>query len=223
MAHASSFSTRRSWLHRLRGWLQPAAPAAPAHALVPRRAPYHTAGSAAFIGEINIFCGNFAPAGWVFCDGSLLSIADYSPLFDLIGTTYGGDGQDTFAVPDLRGRAPMHSGTGIDPSTGASLSPRITGEVGGAETVTLTLQQIPNHRHQLGVSSAPGTAASPQGTVPADGGNGSAQYTPDTANLLTQPTQVLGVAGGSQPHENMRPFLVVNYIISLYGAYPPQQ
>jgi microcystin-dependent protein len=212
MAHASSLTTRRSWLQRLRGWVRPAAPAAPAFA--PRRSPYHTAGSSTYIGEIAIFCGNFAPAGWVFCDGRLLNINEFDLLFNLIGTTYGGDGEYNFAVPNLCGRAPMHSGTGT------GLSSRIIGELGGTETVTLSSQQIPSHSHQLVVSSAAGTAASPQGTVPADGGNGSAQYTPDTGSLLTQPTQFLGVAGGSQPHENMQPYLAVNYIISLYGVFP---
>ena len=212
MAHASSFTTRRSWLHRLRGWLQPAAAAPAAPAFAPRRSPFRTASNSPFVGEIAIFCGNFTPAGWLFCDGSLLAISDYPAFFDLIGTTYGGDGQTTFAVPDLRGRVPLHSGSGF----------HIIGETGGTETVTLSLSQIPSHTHQLSVSSAAGTAASPLGNVPADGGNGSAQYTPDTANLLTQPTQVLGVVGGSQPHENMQPFLAVNYIISLFGVYPQQ-
>jgi microcystin-dependent protein len=215
MAHASSsLTTRRSWLQRLRGWWQPAAPAAPAFA--PRRSPYHTAGSSPYLGEIALFCGNFAPANWAFCDGGLVPISQYEDLFTLIGTTYGGDGEVTFALPDLRGRAPMHSGN----STGPGLSPRFLGEQDGTETVTLTLQQMPNHNHPLGVSSAPGTTASPQGAVPADGGNGSAQYTPDTANLLTQPAQFLGAVGGYQPHENMQPYLVVNYIISLFGVYP---
>jgi microcystin-dependent protein len=214
MAHASSSATRRSWLHRLRGWWQPAAPAAPAFA--PRRSPLNVNGSNPYIGEIAIFCGNFAPSGWVFCDGRLLSISDNEALFQLIGTTYGGDGENTFAVPDLCGRAPMHS------NSSGSLSYRGVGDVGGTETVTLSSQQLPSHSHQLGVSMAPGTTASPQGAVPADGGNGSAQYTPSTANLLTQPNQVLGGVGGNAPHENMQPFLVVNYIISLYGVFPSQ-
>jgi microcystin-dependent protein len=217
MAHASSSSTtRRSWLHRLRRWWQPAAQAPAAPAFAPRRAPYNTTGSDPYIGEIAIFCGNFAPYGWALCDGRLLPISDYSALFQLIGTTYGGDGEFTFAVPDLRGRAPMHTGTGT------GLSNRQIGEQGGTETVTLTTQQIPYHSHQLGVSTAPGTTASPQGAVPADAGNGSAQYTPNTVNLLTQPNQVLGVVGGSEPHENMQPFLAVNYIIALSGVFPSQ-
>jgi microcystin-dependent protein len=218
MAHASSSATRRSWLHRLRSWWQPAAPAPAAPAFAPRRSPLNINGSDPYVGEIAIFCGNYAPNGWAFCDGRLLSIGDNSLLFQLIGTTYGGNGETTFAVPDLRGRAPMHS----NPIPGPSLSNRQIGETGGTETVTLSTQQLPSHSHQLGVSTAPGTTASPLGAVPADGGNGSAQYTPSTANLLTQPSQVLGGVGGNTPHENMQPFLVVNYIISLSGTFPSQ-
>jgi microcystin-dependent protein len=214
MAHASSLTTRRSWLQRLQGLLRPAAvvPAAPAFS--PRRAPYSVNGSQPYVGEIAIFAGNFAPAGWVFCDGSLLPISEYDTLFNLIGTTYGGDGQETFAVPDLRGRAPMHSGNG------PGLSSRQLGEQGGAQEVTLTTQQIPSHNHGVAASNQPGTTASPTGAVPADGGNGSAQYTPDTGSLVKQPAQTLSAFGGSQPHTNMQPFLVVNYIISLYGVFP---
>lgn len=210
MAHASSSrTTRRSWLQRLQGWLRPAVPQAPAY--VPRRAVFSTNAYSPYIGEIDIFCGNFAPAGWAFCDGSLLPISDYDALFNLIGTTYGGDGQSTFAVPDLRGRAPMHSGNGY-----------IVGETGGAEQVTLTTQQIPSHSHVVPASTSPGTTASPSGAVPADGGNGSAQYTPDTGSLVKQPAQSLTTFGSSQPHENMQPFVAVNYIISLYGVFPSQ-
>lgn len=214
MASAFSLSTRRSWLQRLHGWLRPAAPVPAAPTFAPRRAPYHVNGSSPYIGEIAIFCGNFAPAGWAFCDGSLLLISEYDALFQLIGTTYGGDGEETFALPDLRGRAPMHAGSG------AGLTNRIIGETAGVEAVTLTVRQIPSHTHQPSVSTAPGTTASPQAAFPADGGNGSAQYTPDTASLLKQPAQNLGVVGGSQPHENMQPYLVVNYIISLFGVFP---
>jgi len=211
---SSSLSTRRSWLQRLNGWLRPAAPAPAAPAFAPRRAPYQVNGTTPYIGEIAIFCGNFAPAGWALCNGSLLAIGDYDALFQLIGTTYGGDGQDNFALPDLRGRAPMHM------SSGAGLNNHIIGETGGAEAVTLSLQQIPSHTHQPSVSTDPGTTASPQAALPADGGNGSAQYTPDTASLLKQPAQFLGAVGGSQPHENMQPYLAINYIISLYGVFP---
>lgn len=211
---SSSLSTRRSWLQRVHGWLRPAALAPAAPAFAPRRAPYQVNGTSPYIGEIGIFCGNFAPAGWAFCDGRLLAISDYDALFQLIGTTYGGDGQTNFALPNLSGRAPMHTGAGT------GLSPRSIGETGGEETVTLTTQQMPTHTHQPGVSTNPGTTASPQNAFPADGGNGSAQYTPDAASLLKQPAQFLGAVGGSQPHENMQPYLTVNYIISLYGIFP---
>lgn len=211
---STSLTTRRTWLRRLQGWLRPAAPAPMAPAFLPRRSPLNTNGSSPYMGEIAIFCGNFEPQGWAFCDGRELAISEHDALFTLIGTTYGGDGESTFCLPDLRGRAPMHSGQG------AGLQNHILGEQAGTETVTLTVQQIPSHTHQLSVSTLPGTSSSPLGTVPADGGNGSAQYTPDTANLLKQPAQVLGLVGGNQPHENMQPYLVVNYIISLYGIYP---
>ena len=215
MASASSSlstSTRRSWLQRLSGWLRPAAPAPAAPAFSPRRAPYSVHGRSPDIGEIAIFCSNFAPAGWAFCDGRLLPISDYDTLFQLIGTTYGGNGEDNFALPNLSGRAPLHTGGGF--------GNYIIGETGGVEAVTLSSQQIPSHTHQVAVSTDPGTTAAPQARVPADAGNGSAQYTPDTASLLKQPAQVLGAVGGSQPHENMQPYLVINYIISLYGVFP---
>ncbi|RTQ48477.1 phage tail protein [Hymenobacter gummosus] len=210
MAQAStSLTTRRSWLQRLQGWLRPAAPAAVAPTYSPRASVYGINGGQPYVGEIGIFCGNFAPVGWAFCDGSLLAISEYDTLYQLIGTTYGGDGQQTFALPDLRGRVPMHSGNGYTLS-----------ETGGVEQVTLTQQQIPSHSHFVPASTSPGTTASPSGAVPADGANGSAQYTQDTGSLVKQPAQNLPVVGGSQPHENMQPFLVVNYIISLYGIFP---
>ena len=214
MAHASaSPTTRRSWLQRLHGWLRPVAPAP---TFAPRRSPYSTNGTQPYVGEIAIFCGNFAPAGWAFCDGNCLPISEFDTLFQLIGTTYGGDGEFSFCLPDLRGRAPLH------PGGSPGLSNYILAETGGVEEVTLTTQQIPTHNHQLSVSTAPGTTAAPQGGVPADGGNGSAQYTPETASLLKQPAKNMGTVGGSQPHENMQPYLVVNYIISLYGVFPSQ-
>jgi microcystin-dependent protein len=179
---------------------------------------FGSGGSTPYIGEIAIFAGNFAPAGWALCDGSELPISENDALFQLIGTTYGGDGQETFCLPDLRGRAPLHHGN----SQGPGLGSHNLGELAGVEEVTLTTQQIPLHRHTPLVSSLPGTTASPSGAVPADGGNGSAQYTQDTGSLVKQPAQPMAPAGGSQPHNNMQPYLVVNYIISLYGAFPFQ-
>ncbi|GAB3826455.1 phage tail protein [Hymenobacter jeollabukensis] len=215
MAHAStSLSTRRSWLRRVQDWLQPAAPAPSAPSLTPRRSFLNVNANLPYVGEIAIFAGSFAPNGWFFCDGRLLPISEYETLFQLIGTTYGGDGESTFALPNLNGRAPMHF------VSGPGLGNRQLAEIGGQEEVTLTTQQMPSHNHTLAASTAPGTTASPSGAVPADGGNGSAQYTQDTGNLVQQPAQNLPVVGGSQPHQNMQPFLVVNYIISMFGVFP---
>ncbi len=164
-----------------------------------------------FIGEIRMFAGNFAPSGWALCDGQVLPIAENDALFTLIGTTYGGDGQETFALPDLRGRIPIHSGT--SPS-GISY---VIGEQGGAEEITLTSQQIPVHRHPL-ASPAPATSGSPPGNAfgAATGLNlyAEAEGIADLEGNLP--------AGGSQAHDNMMPYLAVNFIISLFGIFPSQ-
>lgn len=157
-----------------------------------------------YVGEIRMFAGNFAPAGWELCAGQLLSISEYETLFNLIGTTYGGDGQSTFAVPDLRGRAPLHQGNGI-----------ILAETGGVEEVTLTINQIPAHTHLLlANSSLTGRSSTPVNnvftTLPRF-------YTSATPQAQTPPP---GSTGGSQPHNNMQPYLVINYIISLFGIFP---
>jgi microcystin-dependent protein len=167
--------------------------------------------SSPFIGEIRLFGGNFAPAGWALCDGSILPISENDALFNLIGTTYGGDGQVTFALPDLRGRVPMHMGTG------PGGVPFVIGERSGAETVTLTQNQIPNHTH-LPVAA---TSAGP--TNPANAVWGyAAQARPYAAPPadINMDLAAVGTAGGSQPHENMMPFLGVNFIISLFGIFP---
>jgi microcystin-dependent protein len=164
-----------------------------------------------YVGEIRLFAGNFAPAGWMFCQGQLLPIAENEVLFVLIGTTYSGDGQNTFALPDLRGRVPVHQGQG------PGLSPRTLGAVHGTETVTLTPQQIPLHTHALHASSA---AAS--GTAPGDAllaATPVASYD-SAAGSVAMAAIAVGSAGGNQPHENMAPTLAVNYIISLFGIYP---
>lgn len=168
-----------------------------------------------FVGEIRIFGGNFAPAGWAFCDGQLMPISENETLFNLIGTTYGGDGQETFAMPDLQGRLPMHMGQGPGISQNMQL-----GESGGVESVTLTTQQIPSHAHPVIASTAPGFANRPTGMTPGASPNVDL-YTdgPVTDNLSPN---ALNPVGGSQPHENMQPFLVVSYIISLFGIYPSQ-
>jgi microcystin-dependent protein len=170
-----------------------------------------------FIGEIRIFAGNFAPAGWAFCDGALLDIATFDTLFNLIGTTYGGDGQSNFAVPNLQGRIVLHQGTGFT-----------LGQSGGVETVTLTTNQIPGHSHSYSAPLATvANAAAPDATtIPAQVQLGAASWKSSSlANqTLTMGTPALNSLtasdGGSQPHENMAPFLTVSYIISLFGVYP---
>ncbi|GCE77453.1 phage tail protein [Cellulomonas biazotea] len=169
-----------------------------------------------FIGEIRMFAGNFAPAGWEFCDGGLLAIAENDPLFALIGTTYGGDGQETFALPDLQGRTPLHVGRNPQSPTTYTL-----GEKAGVERVTLSTQQIPSHRHRPQAAVAAATATSPEGAVWA--ASTAPAFVPSTgaqANALA--ADVVGAAGGSQPHENRHPVLAVSFIISLYGIFPSQ-
>lgn len=164
-----------------------------------------------FLGEIRMFAGNFEPAGWAICDGRLIPISENDSLFNLIGTTYGGDGQNTFALPNLQSRIPVHVGNGI-----------ILAETGGSEQVTLTVQQIPGHTHQEIASSNFASTASPSGNLPA-----AASVVNTDAYGTDQPTQAVspnsvGPAGGSQPHDNMMPFLCINYIISLFGQFPNQ-
>jgi len=169
-----------------------------------------------YIGEIRMFAGNFAPAGWMFCDGQLLPISENETLFQLIGTTYGGDGQSIFALPNLQSRIPIHQGTGSQ-GTNYTLA-----ETGGVETVTLTIPQIPAHNHAVLGSNSSGSGTSPSGSVFAR--NASVEgYSNDTSGGLSPLNAgVIGSVGGSQPHENMAPFLCVNFIISLFGIFPPQ-
>ena len=171
--------------------------------------------SSPYIGEIRMFGGNFAPVGWAFCDGQLLPISENDALFALIGTTYGGDGQETFAVPDLRGRAPMHMGT--SPASGTTYQ---IGEMAGVESVTLTTQQTPIHNHAFQVTTAVGTQGNPGGNLLANsqGPQPYIQQDPD-GNLAAN---MLSPVGGSQPHENRQPYLGINFIISLYGVFPTQ-
>lgn len=165
-----------------------------------------------YVGEIRIFAGNYAPNGWLFCQGQLLSIAVNTTLFQLIGTTYGGDGQSTFALPDLRGRLPIHQGQG------PGLQTYILGQTGGAEQVTLTTQQIPTHTHPLVATNAVGSAASPQGGVLAASGSSNVYRPAPSAVALS--SQTVAPTGGSQPHTNFQPYLCVNFIISLFGLFP---
>lgn len=167
-----------------------------------------------FIGEIRMFGGNFAPAGWMFCEGQTIPIAENDALFNLIGTIYGGDGEMTFNLPDLRGRAPMHMGQG------PGLSPRTIGEVGGTAEVTLTSRQLGGHGHGLLASRDQGTSPNPGGAVLATGSN--VQVYRSSSVSGTMPANALTPAGGGQPHENCQPYLPISFIISLYGIFPSQ-
>jgi microcystin-dependent protein len=162
-----------------------------------------------YVGEIRMFAGNFAPAGWMFCQGDLLPISEYETLFNLIGTTYGGDGQSTFALPDLRGRIPIHQGNGFT-----------LAQTGGVEQVTLTVNQIPAHSHPMLASADQTTVTNVSGNV---------LGAPLTATPFFAATPALALApqavtsiGGSQPHENFQPYLCVDFIISLFGIFPSQ-
>lgn len=174
--------------------------------------------SAYFVGEIRMFGGNFAPAGWAFCDGSLLPISENEVLFNLIGTTYGGDGQSTFALPDLRGRVAVHQGQG------PGLSTKVIGEMAGTETVTLSVQQIPAHSHGVQASANPGTSSTPAGNVVANGSSTSINVYRNPADLATSQVTLnaatIAQGGGGQPHDNLQPTLTISYIISLYGIFP---
>ena len=163
-----------------------------------------------YVGEIRMFGGNFAPAGWMFCEGQLLPISENETLFQLIGTTYGGDGQASFALPDLRGRIPIHQGAGLT-----------LAETGGAESVTLTQNQIPAHSHALVASTNPAQlSAGPNGSVLAD--SGATLLYAGAAPSVSMSPSAIGATGGSQPHENMAPYLCVSFIISLFGIFPSQ-
>lgn len=161
-----------------------------------------------YVGEIRMFAGNFAPAGWMFCEGQLLPISENETLFNLIGTTYGGDGQSTFALPDLRGRIPIHMGNGF-----------ILAETGGAEEITLTVSQIPAHSHPELANSGAAQGSNPQNNVLATVAAGSV-YNGLNTNLVNMNPQSVGSVGGSQPHTNFQPYLCVDFIISLFGIFP---
>jgi microcystin-dependent protein len=160
-----------------------------------------------YIGEIRMFGGNFAPAGWLFCEGQQLSIAENETLFQLIGTTYGGDGQENFNLPDLRGRIPIHQGSGF-----------VQAETGGVEEVTLTTAQMPVHTHPFLANTTQGNQTSPTGNVLA-GGVQVDLYREAAPTVALSPVTV-GPVGGSQPHTNFQPYLCVDFIISLFGIFP---
>lgn len=166
-----------------------------------------------YIGEIRMFAGSFPPAGWMFCNGQLLPISENDALFVVIGTTYGGDGQETFALPNLQSRVPMHQGT----FSGQTFQ---IGESGGVESVTLTTQQIPVHTHALLASTVIANAQTPGGNVAAAG---SGQIYTSNESLTTMSNQSISPIGGSQPHENVQPYLCISFIISLFGVFPAPQ
>ena len=166
-----------------------------------------------FVSEIRIFAGSFAPVGWMLCDGQLMPISENETLFQIIGTTYGGDGQSTFALPNLQGRIPIHNGQGPGLSNNYQV-----GESGGVESVTLTANQIPTHTHPFLVSTDAGLQIAPGGGVLGTQASVTL-FRPIQANQAFAPS--ISTVGGSQPHDNMQPYLCVNYIISLFGIFPP--
>lgn len=172
-----------------------------------------------FVGEIRLLPYTFAPLGWQDCDGSLLPIASYQTLFTLVGTTYGGDGVNTFAVPDLRGRLPVHQGTGN------GLGSYVIGQMAGTETVTLTAAQLPAHTHIASVTTQVATTGTPAGNVELAAISGDTMYTSDTSGLnpIAMASSMIGPAGGNQPHENTMPTLPVRFCIALEGLWPQQQ
>lgn len=169
--------------------------------------------SEAYIGQIMLFGGNFAPRNWALCQGQLLSIASNTALFSILGTSYGGNGTTTFGLPDLRGRVPFHWGQG------PGLSNRVLGEMGGVESVTLTVNDLPSHTHTLRALDGPPDGRSPAGTVLAVTPQDSAQYSSSAPNA-SMSAQAILATGNSQPHNNMQPYLAVTYIICLYGIFP---
>jgi microcystin-dependent protein len=162
-----------------------------------------------YVGEIRMFAGNFAPAGWMFCEGQLLPISEYETLFNLIGTTYGGDGESTFALPDLRGRIPLHQGNGLT-----------LAETGGAEEVTLTVSQIAAHSHAFLASNDTASAGAPTGSLPGTTNVGKKVYAASGSPVGAMAPQSINPTGGSQPHSNFQPYLCVDFIISLFGIFP---
>jgi microcystin-dependent protein len=168
-----------------------------------------------YVGEIRMFGGNFAPAGWAFCNGALMPIAENDALFQLIGTTYGGDGVSTFGIPDLQGRVPVHQGQGPGVSQVYTI-----GEKAGVETVTLTTNQIPVHTHSVVASQDLSNTTSPANNVLAQNTQ-ILMYTQDTVSKFMPPNTVSAV-GGNQPHDNMQQYLAISFIISLFGIFPHQ-
>ena len=171
-----------------------------------------------YVGEIRMFAGNFAPNGWMFCEGQTLPISENEVLFQLIGTTYGGDGEETFNLPNLASRIPIHMGTGPDGTTYQ------IGEMAGTEQETLTTQQIPSHNHPLIASTAASTLSPANAllTIPTSTQQGIRSYNSTVAPTTPLNASTVQPTGGSQPHENTQPFLCINFIISLFGVFPSQ-
>ncbi len=168
-----------------------------------------------FVAEIRIFAFNFAPQGWAFCDGQVLPISQNTALFSLLGTTYGGDGRSTFALPNLQGRAPMQ------PGQGPGLTNRVLGESAGSDTVTLLASELPNHRHAANGSNGPANLQAPASDrVP--GRAGSPVYLDTPANPTPMAPSALAPAGGNQPHNNLMPYLTLSFNIALQGVFPPR-
>lgn len=172
-----------------------------------------------FIGEIRMFGGNFPPQGWALCNGGLLSIASNQALFSILGTTYGGNGQTTFGLPDLQGRVPINWGQG------AGLSPHLIGEMDGVENVSLIPAQMPAHSHTLSASSALGSSPTATGNFPAGVDNGNREgfnaFSPSSDGIMA--SAAIGASGGGLPHTNMQPYLCITFIIALQGIYPSRQ
>jgi microcystin-dependent protein len=169
-----------------------------------------------FVAEIRIFPFTFPPKGWAFCDGQLLPISQNTALFALLGTTYGGDGKSTFALPDLQGSAAMH------PGAGQGLSTRVLGEIGGAESITLLGSEMPLHTHTLRATVEPGDNRLPSPTVALSASTGAFAYVSANPSLTPMAVQALPPAGGSLPHNNMQPYLTLNFNIALQGVFPPR-
>ncbi len=169
-----------------------------------------------FLGEIRMFAGTFAPSGWAFCDGQLLSISQASALFALLGTTYGGNGQVTFGLPDLRGRIPVHAGTGSD------LSPRTLGEGAGEEQVTLTNAQLPTHNHRWQATGSTGNSATPTSRLLATAPSDIYIDRDDAETPVDMNAAALTEVGNNQPHTNLQPFRCIHFIIALFGIFPSQ-